>query len=236
MTTQSKAQNIKRRKAEEACYTILNDLDPSGINSDVWSYRFSKLNDKEFTKLMENWRDNPNKFHLHIEQDPRNKKTMVTFERLKEVAKKHKIDLYEHVFFPHETKDPERPFVTADKVPILYMYVRKLQQMLSKKNDASGDIDSVNPLIGQVTGDSKSAAIGDMQTASLVTTNQQDAIREFLTIRADNLPAKNRMLSIIEKNGTVNYSDCDVKLKDNQSLQTLWVFMTGALLKTDLLD
>ena len=58
----------------------------------------------------------------------------------------------------------------------------------------------------------------DMQTASLVTTNQKETLREMLTIRADNMPGKMRMLSQIEKTGTVRYEDCFVNLNDSQSL------------------
>ena len=64
-------------------------------------------------------------------------------------------------------------------------------------------------------------------------TNQKEAIRELLTIRADNEEAKLRMLNEIDKNGKVSYKDCKVSLDQSQSLQTMKVFITGACLRTD---
>jgi hypothetical protein len=237
MVKTSKAANPKRKKAEEQIYALMNDFDPSGRNSDAWFIRFSSMSDKQFGEMMKDFSTNPRKFHLTIDQDSGDPNTEVTFDKIEKIAKKHNVKLYEYVFFPHENPDdPEHPFCTATPVPILFLFVRKLQQMLTKKNDASSDIDSINPLTGQVIGESKSASLSDTLTSALTTTNQQETIKELLTIRADNMPGKTRMLNQIEANGTVNYKDCDVKYKDSQALQTFWVFMKGALLKTDVLD
>jgi len=91
--------------------------------------------------------------------------------------------------------------------------------MLDVKNSVVGDIDTINPLIGQVTGASKAASINDTQTTALATTNQVEAIREFHGPRADNMPAKIKMLSQIEKFGRVKYRDLNLQLRNSQSLQ-----------------
>lgn len=237
MAKTSKATDPKRKKAEEQVFQLMNDFDSSGRNSDVWAIRFNRMSNKEFTDMMKDFSKEPRKYHLTIEQDSKDPKTQVTFDKIESIAKKYNIKLYEHVFFPHENpEDPDNPFCTATPVPVVYLFVRKLQQMLTKKNDASSSIDNINPLTGQVTGDSKSAALSDTLTSSLTTTNQQDTIRELLTIRADNMPGKTRMLNMIETNGAVKYDDCDVKYRDSQALKTFWVFMRGAMLDTDVLD
>jgi hypothetical protein len=43
------------------------------------------------------------------------------------------------------------------------------------------------------------------------------------------------MLNSIEKTGTVNYSDLDVNMQDNQSLKALYVFLRGAGFTSDVL-
>jgi len=227
--------NPKRELAEKEILQIISDIDIHGDNAKIWKNHLSKMNDKEFDTLMHNFYDNPAKYHIDIVLDQSgNKDDILDLDHLEKVAKKHKIKLREYVAFPHcNPDDPDNPFITATEVPILVMYVRKMQQMLEKKNFSAGNIDVCNPITGQVTGDSKAASLGDMQTAALVTNNQQDVIREFLTIRSDNMEGKLKMLDKIQSDGEVNYKDLNVNLDQCQSIQTLKVFMTAAMLKTD---
>lgn len=230
--------NAKRERAENRFYEILNEFDPSGANTKRWKWKFSCLNDKEFDDFMKKMFADTRRYHVDLQynqSDSKNDK-MFDIDHLEKIAKKHKIKLREYVAFPHLNKDdPDNPVVTATPVPILYINIRKMQQMVQKKNFSAGTVDSVNPLTGQVIGDSKAASLGDSQTFSLTTTNQKDTIRELLTIRADNQEGKMKMLDLIEKDGKVNYKDCKVLLDNSQSLQTLKVFLTGAMLKSDTL-
>ncbi|MGL4949634.1 MAG: hypothetical protein ACRC5M_04570 [Anaeroplasmataceae bacterium] len=228
----------KRKKAEATIMQLIKDLDPSGTNVAPWKYKLSTMSDKEFDTFMKNMYENPNKYHISVDLDQTNNKTdkVIDLNHLEKVAKKYNVKLREYVAFPHlNPNDPDNPVVTATPVPVLVLYVRKMQQFLQHKNFSVGTVDHSNPITGQVTGDSKAASIGDMQTSSLVTTNQQETLREMLTIRADNLPGKIKMLNQIEQYGKVNYDDCHVKLDDSQSLQTLRVFIQGACLKSKVL-
>lgn len=231
--------NEKRKKAQDQILQLIKDLDPSGANIEPWQYRFSVMSDKEFDDFMKNMYEDPAKTHISLDLDQTTNKTdqMIDLNHIEKVAKKYNVKLREYVAFPHlNPKDPNNPVVTATPVPVLVIYVRKMQQFLQHKNFSAGTTDHSNPLTGQVTGDSKAASIGDMQTSALVTTNQLDSLRELLTIRADNLPGKLKMLNQIEENGKVNYEDCAVKLNDSQSLETTRVFIRGAFLDSKVLN
>jgi hypothetical protein len=232
----SKATNPKRNKAENAIYALMHDIDPTGNNEQIYSDMFSSMNDSEFKTMMKQFIDDPRRYHLSIQANQsKDEEKILDLKKVEALAKKYKVKLKEHVFLPHlNPTDPDHPFV-SDEVPILIVYVRKMQQMLDKKNQVVGDIDKVNPLLGQVTGSSKAAAINDTQTTGLVTSNQTAALKELLGPRADNMPAKLKMLSEIEKFGVVKYSDLNTKLSDSQSLKTSRVFFRGALLDTDVL-
>lgn len=230
--------NDKRKKAEDQILALIKDLDPSGLNVDMWKYRFSTMSDKDFDSFMKNMYEDTNHTHIYLDLDQTTNKTDKTIDlnHIEKVAKKYNVKLREYVAFPHlNSSDPSKPVVTATPVPILYIYIRKMQQFLQHKNFSAGTTEHSNPLTGQVTGDSKAASIGDMQTAALVTTNQKDTLREMLTIRADNMPGKMKMLSQIEKNGSVRYEDCVVNLNDSQSLETVRAFFKGACLNTRVL-
>lgn len=230
--------NDKRAKAQKQILALVNDLDPSGANGEKWELRFSRMSDKDFDIFMKQMYENPAHTHIGVDLDQSSNKTdkMIDLDHIEKVAKKYDVKLREYVAFPHlNPDDPEHPVVTSTEVPILVIPVRKMQQFLQHKNFSAGTTEHSNPITGQVTGDSKAASIGDMQTASLVTTNQKETLREMLTIRADNMPGKMRMLSQIEKTGTVRYEDCFVNLNDSQSLESTRVFVQGACLKSRVL-
>lgn len=230
--------NEKRKKAQDQILQLLKDIDTTGANIEPWEYRFSTMNDKEFDDFMKAMYEDPAKTHISIEL---NESTggidrAIDLNHIEKVAKKYNVKLRQYVAFPHlNPNDPDNPVVTSTPVPVLMLYVRRMQQFLQHKNFSAGTTDHSNPLTGQVVGDSKAASIGDMQTSALVTTNQYDSIKEFLTIRADNLPGKLKMLNQIENNGSVKYEDCSVKLNDSQSLETARTFMRGAMLDSKIL-
>jgi len=230
--------NDKRKKAEAQILQLIKDLDPSGVNIEPWKYRFSTMSDKDFDIFMRNMYEDPAKTHISVDLDQSSTATdkVVDISHIEKVAKKYNVKLREYVAFPHlNPDDPEHPVVTATPVPVVVIYIRKMQQFLQHKNFSAGTTEHSNPLTGQVTGDSKAASIGDMQTSSLVTTNQTETLKEMLTIRADNMPGKMKMLNQIEQHGMVNYSDCNVNLNDSQSLETVRTFMQGACLKSRVL-
>lgn len=230
--------NDKRKKAEEQILQLIKDLDPSGLNIEPWKYRLNNMSDKEFDTFMKNMYDDPMHTHIYVDLDQTSGKTdkMIDLNHIEKVAKKYDVKLREYVAFPHlNPNDPDNPVITSTKVPILIIYIRKMQQFLQHKNYSAGTTEHSNPLTGQVTGDSKAASIGDMQTSALVTTNQRDTLREMLTIRADNDPAKRKMLDQISRYGKVNYSDCYVNLNDSQSLETTRTFLHAACLKSRVL-
>jgi hypothetical protein len=235
MASNSTKIDNKRKKATEQILTIMDELDSTGNNRKVWEYRLKQMSDSEFKNMMKEFAHNTRQIHLTVDINPSSNTNQIDLDNVEKIANKYGIKLTEYVFLPHENPtDPSKPYVTATPVPIIMVYVRKMgNQMLEKKNSISGDIDVVNPITGQVTGESKSASLSDTQTSALTTTNQLETIKEFLTIRADNLPGKMKMMQQIEKYGTVNFKDCDVQIKDNQSLITFETFLRGALLISD---
>ena len=236
MPVRSKSTNKKRAKAENRIYEILHDLDESGANEKLYYEYLSSLSDTEFKTLMKNFATDTRRYHITLQINESEDNDSLDLNKTEKIAKKHGVKLKEFVFFPHRNpEDPEHPFVTATEVPIFVVYMRKMQQMLDVKNSVVGDIDVINPIVGQVTGESKAASLNDTQTTALATTNQTDAIREFLGPRADNMPAKMKMLSQIEKFGRVKYKDLDLQLRNSQSLATAQVYVTAALLKSQIL-
>lgn len=218
----------KRELAEQKIYDFLNTLDPTGYNATKYKDFFKGMSDKAFHEYMKKMADDETE-NLFYEIDSFGKNGYPNMEQIVGIAKKYKVKLTERVFFPHKNPgDPELPGSTATEVPIIMVPIRRLQQMADKKNSAAGDNNVVNPIIGQVTGDSKSASLSDMQTCALASTNQTATIKEFLGPRADDQETKITMLEQIEKYGATKLADLTMETKNKQSIETMRVFLMGA--------
>ena len=218
-----------RKKYEENIYKLMNDIDPSGFNADTYRIAFAKMSDKQFIDLMKKYieQDDLNLF-VDINQLEKKKSDNMTLEKIKAIADKWKISLFEYVFMPF--RNPKgKPMCTLTKVPIIYCPIRRFfQQMLQHKNSISNSSDHINPLTGQVVQEDKTASTTNVQTYALAATNQTNALKEFLGPRADDQISKQQMLNTIVSTGDVRLSDLDIRTHNKQAVNTTEVFCKAA--------
>ena len=218
-----------RKKYEENIYKLMDDIDPSGFNADTYRIAFAKMSDKQFVVLMKKYieQDDLNLF-IDINQLEKKKSDNMTLEKIKAIADKWKISLFEYVFMPF--RNPKgKPMCTLTKVPIIYCPIRRFfQQMLQHKNSISNSSDHINPLTGQVVQEDKTASTTNVQTYALAATNQTNALKEFLGPRADDQISKQQMLNTIVSTGDVRLSDLDIRTHNKQAVNTTEVFCKAA--------
>ena len=218
-----------RKKYEENIYKLMDDIDPSGFNADTYRIAFAKMSDKQFIDLMKKYieQDDLNLF-IDINQLEKKKSDNMTLEKIKAIADKWKISLFEYVFMPF--RNPRgKPMCTLTKVPIIYCPIRRFfQQMLQHKNSISNSSDHINPLTGQVVQEDKTASTTNVQTYALAATNQINALKEFLGPRADDQISKQQMLNTIVSTGDVRLSDLDIRTHNKQAVNTTEVFCKAA--------
>lgn len=218
-----------RKKYEENIYKLMDDIDPSGFNADTYRIAFAKMSDKQFVDLMKRYieQDDLNLF-VDINQLEKKKSDNITLEKIKAIADKWKISLFEYVFMPF--RNPKgKPMCTLTKVPIIYCPIRRFfQQMLQHKNSISNSSDHINPLTGQVVQEDKTASTTNVQTYALAATNQTNALKEFLGPRADDQISKQQMLNTIVSTGDVRLSDLDIRTHNKQAVNTTEVFCKAA--------
>lgn len=218
-----------RKKYEEQVYELMDDLDPTGFNTETYREAFSRMSDREFIDTMKRMISQDD-FNLSFdanqsEKDP--KKTM-SLEKIEAIAKKHNIRLTEFIFMPFRNPNG-KPLCTLSRSPIIYCPIRRFfQQMLVHKNSLSNDNSNINPITGQVVNDDKTASTTNVQTYALAVTNQKNALKEFLGPRADDPVSKQQMLTMIEQNGEVNIKDLNIETHNKQSINTTEVFCKAA--------
>jgi len=221
------AEKLKpiRKKYENMLFELMDDLDPSGYNSQVYKDSFEKMSDKEFIDMCKNMisKDDMN-FSFEIKQMETPKEGGISLEKIKNVANKYKIKLVEYVFMPFRNPSGE-PMCTYTRIPIVYSPVRRFfQQMLQHKNSISNNNTRINPLTGQVTSDDKTASTTNIQTYALTITNRNNALKEYLGPRADDNVSKQEMLTQIENTGRFRLSDTNIQTHNKRSINTAEAF------------
>ncbi len=226
-----------RKKYEERLYSLLNDFDPSGFNSNKYKEAFKKMSDTEFVNIARRMLD-PNHddfiFSIDINEMERGKDE-ITLDKVRKISEKWKIPLEEYVIMPFRNpKDPQNPMVTLTKIPIVYCQIRRFfQQMLQHKNAISNDNGKINPITGQVTGEDKTASTTNVQTYALTVTNEKNALKEFLGPRSDDSVSKQEMLTEIERTGDVRLDDLTMKTHNKQAINTTETFLKAACLNVE---
>ena len=216
----------KRKKAQELVFAVFNKLDKTGRNAERYREFFSKMSDVQFEKWAKNFMEDPEE-NFFLECTPY--ETEPSLKDIEAASKVLDIPLAETVTFRHLDGT-----TTQSKVPVGYLYIKRHQQIVSKKNGLSNGIRERNQKTGQVTGGSKAARITDMDNYSLQTYGADEALKELLGARADDPVAKIEMYRKINEEGFVSLQEIEGDPRKKVTLNTINTILLGAGITTDL--
>lgn len=229
--------NEKRKKIEALVYKVFDQLDKTKANTKKYKDFFNKMTDKEFDIWAKNFLEGDDNLQLEIlpwKNEP-------SMDDIQGCAKSIGLPLEEYVYFRHEGEADEngKKVVTRSRAKccVGYISVRRLQQILSKKNSYTTDISKRNSQTNQVSGGSSIARNSDSESNSMITLQADHSLREMLGFRADDQNTKTLAYNHIAMNGFVRLQDLDQieDVSSKSTLNTLDVFLTGCSIKSDLL-
>lgn len=221
----------KRKKMEKLIYDVFTSLDPSGANTDKYKKMFSGMSDTQFDTFFKAYFKDEDKYMILEVVDYERE---VTIENIKKAANIMNVPLFEKVAMPFVNYDNKNPIITKKPVPVGYLHIKRMQQILSKKNSMSTDISERSAITGQVIGNDKNARESDTENFSLITMDAENALRELMGPRADDLVMKSQMYSEISKKGYVSLSELTDNVENKTTLNSVDAFITSMGLKTDL--
>ena len=224
--------SAKRKEMENLIYKVFSTLDPSEVNTNKYKSMFSNMNDSQFDKFFKNLFDNE---ELYLVLDIVNYERDLTIENIEAAAKVLDIPLMEKVAMPFVNGNTDNPVLTKYEVPVGYLHIKRMQQILSKKNTTSTDISSRSALTGQVVNKDKNARESDAETFSLVTLGAENSLRELLGGRADDMTMKTEMYSEISKKGYVSLDELTNNVENKTTLNTVDTYLLGCGIKSDLI-
>lgn len=222
----------KRKKIESLIYKVMSALDKTGQNTKKYKEIFEGMSDEKFSKWAIEFLSDPKKnFYLDIE--PFNREP--NMDDIIDAANILKIPLTEKIALPFvKGSSPENPVISQYEVPVGYVHVRRLQQMVYKKNAMSTDIENRDNKTGQVINHDKNARSSDVENYALMILDADKTAQELLGPRSDDMEMKKEMYGKIARDGYVSIDEIPSSTFNKKALNTLDVYFLCAGIKTDL--
>jgi hypothetical protein len=220
--------NKQRKEAEELIYKIFDTVDSTHTNSDYYKKLFSNMSDKDFEKFCS--RRLPFRFHIKVfEVEP---KMYDIVEAVKVLNK----PLMEKVKLPYVYMNKKGEPVETAECLVLYIHLKRMKQMLTKKNHTSIHNENRNTRTGLLLGGDKGGKETDREFESLATMGLDNTIKELARPRADSMESKSQMSAAILSKGYVEDSDLFIAKNDSIAKNLLNAYLIGAHIHSNLID
>ena len=226
----------KRKKVETLIDGVLMRMDPTGINAKKYRNMFQTMNDKQF----ENWitrflADDKSNLRLDIEEFGDGSRTL-KYENIEKAAKFLNIKLFENVYIPHVSSNPNRPVRTKQPVLVGYLNIKRPQQLVTKKTGLAITDTNRDEQTGAAKGDSKGGTMTGMENELLAGVGANTVLSEIIGARGDNVTEYQAMTAEIAEKGSVSLSDIKTGVFDKPTLLLADLFLSAMGIKTDLIS
>lgn len=226
----------KRKKIEFKVIQTMNLMDPTGINAKKYQAMFASMSDVQFTNWITKFlADDKSNFRLDIEEFGDGSRVL-KYENIDKAAKFLNIPLYEYVYIPHLSSDPNRPVRTKQPVLVGYLNIKRVQQLVSKKTGLALDDKKRDEETGQLRGDSKAGTMTAIENELLAGMGATNVLSEICGARADNVAEYDNMLEEISSTGSVKLSDIKTNQFDKPSLLQADLYFKLMGFKTDIVS
>lgn len=225
----------KRRKIEELVLKVLSAMDPSGINTSKYKTFFDSMDDPKFNKWIKEFFDDEKSFiRLDVEEfDP---KRVLRFENVERAAKVLNIKLFEYVYMPHLSSDPNRPVRTRQPVLVGYLNIKRPQQLVTKKTGLTMSDTNRDEVSGTAKGESKGGTTTGIENEMLAGVDADEILSEFCGVRGDNVAEYDNMIAAISETGSVKLADIKTSVYDKPTLLKTDLYLKAMGLKTDIIS
>ena len=228
MQERKKVSPKDRQEIEELIYKVYDTIDKTHTNSEYYKNIFSKMSDEEFYKFFE--RRLPLRFH---------EDAFKIQPKMYEIVDAFKIidkPLLERVNFPHIYVNSNGKPVQSKECMVIYIHIKRMKQMLSKKNNASMRVGKRDMRTGLLMQEDKAAKETDREFESLASYGLDYTMDEFRTVKADAMQASAEMIATIVDKGSVSQNDYAVTKVDGLARNMLNVYLLGAGVYSNLID
>lgn len=218
--------NKQRLECERLIYKVMEILDDPNNNNgespnvDYWVKYFSTLSDKQFEEYVTR--------PLSLFYQTSGLKREPSMININHALDEINVPLLEEVYLPFKYKNSEGKPMKTKKCLVLYIHLKRMKQLLTKKNGMSIDTKTRDMRLGLLTGTDKNGKESDREFESLATSGLTATMKEFSRSRAASMQDKSIMNSTIKNLGQVRLSDLPDDPNDDLSKNALSVYFIGA--------
>lgn len=220
--------NKQREKAEKLIYDVLDAADKTHTNSDYYKKIFATMSDNDFMDFCR--RRLPFRFHTQVfKVEPKMYDIVDAFKVLDK-------PLLEKVKLPYVYINDDGEPIESEECMVIYIHLKRMKQMLTKKNHTSINIEKRDMKTGLLTSDDKGGKETDREFESLATMGLDYTMDEFARPKADAMDAMAQMSNEILAKGYVSQEDLNVSRTDSLGKNLMNVYLIGAHLHSNLVD
>lgn len=226
----------KRKKIENLIVKTLLLMDPTGINAKKYRNMFQTMSDPQFSKWIETLlADEKSNIRLDIEEFGDGSRTL-KFENIERAADNLGVKLFEYVYLPHVSSNPNRPIRTKQPVLVGWLNIKRTQQLASKKTGLALSDDNRDDMTGAAKGESKGGTTTGIENEVLAGVGGEIILSEISGARGDNVKEYDNMLAAIAESGSVKLSDIKTNVYDKPTLLAADMYFMAMGIKTDLIS
>lgn len=218
----------QRQEAEMLIYKVMDTIDKTKTNSDYYKKIFGNMTDEEFTEFFK--RRLPIRFHQEVFKiEPKMYDIIDAFKVLKK-------PLLEKVKLPYVYVNKDGVPVESQECLVIYIHLKRMKQMLTKKNTTAINTEKRDMKTGLLTGEDKGGKETDREFESLAIMGLDYTMDEFARPKADAMRASAQMSNLIMNKGFVSDKDLQIAKDDSLAKNLLNVYLIGSHIHSNLVD
>jgi hypothetical protein len=175
--------NAKRKAIETRILEVLDKLDPSGDNSNLYKEQFKAMDDVAFDKYMKAIKNGEASLYFRFV----NLQSKADISQYIKVAKELKIDVFTRL--RRIDSITKQSYLSPKKYMVLELPVRRMVQYAVNKRSVAEDNNQIDALTGQVTGASRAAGITGPEIHTLSLKGLHRTLDELVTVRGGHIEA-----------------------------------------------
>lgn len=210
-------------KAVKFWLQFLKDLNVGEKNISLYKEVFKKMTLEEIDIVCNRIESGEFLFPVYVKN--MDKEVKGSFERVIQIAEEYGIPLFERLILTDGVTGTE--YMTPEESLVLLMPSRRQVHHLLKKISAPENEKTIDHLSGQVTGDSKGAAITQPEFNALKDKGYEDALIELIKLRGGDTEAFKAMAEQLEGTGKVSMAPILEMGTTTRSVETFHNILLG---------
>ena len=223
----------ERLECERLIYDVMNTLDDSkkrgeSANAEFFAKIFAKMSDKEFEEYI------TKPFSLYYQTQGLNyEPSMDSILKGLDIIN---IPLLESIYEPYKYKNIDGKPIKTKKCMVCYIHMKRMKQLLTKKNGMSIAANTRDIRTGLLTGVDKNGKESDREFESLAISGLYETMKEFSRSRGASMDDKSAMDAHIKTYGQVRLSDLPNDPSDDLAKNLISTYFIGAQLNTNIVN